>query len=147
MFKQTILALGAMLALAACNQPAAPPAAETEAVSQSEPASEVVVFEFIDPASEEHFRAQTNDAAVIARARAELAKPVAERGLHFHGQLTRGDGVNAPWSFGFGQWDLVEVSIKACDGSPSDVEQNLDQWMRTGWLCPWTSRVESEIAG
>lgn len=145
MLRQTILALGALLALAGCNQAATPPAEPPPA--QVEPAPEFVVFEFVQPTHNERFRAQTNDPAVIARARAELAKPMAERTLHIHGALTRGDGVNAPWSWSFGAWDLAEMSMELCDGWPSDVEANLDHWMEVGSFCPWASRIDSEIAG
>lgn len=142
MFKQTIVALGAMLALAACGQPAAPSA---EPPAQTEPEREVVVFEFYQASHDQRFRAQTDDPAVIARARTELTKPMAERTLHINGALTRGDGVNAPWSWSFGAWDLAEISMEVCDGWPSDVEENLDRWMELGSFCPWSSRIDHEV--
>lgn len=134
-----LVALGA-LTLAACEQPAPPaPAPEPER------AAETVVFEFIHPGHNERFRAQTSDPAVIALARAELAKPMEERGLHPHGQITRGDGTNPPYSWSYGQWNLVEVSILECDGWPSGVEANLDHYLRVGYFCPWTAKVEREV--
>ena len=66
--------------------------------------------------------------------------------MHVTGKLVRGDGgFNSPWS-----WHLVpesvgmaEISIEVCDGRPSYVEENLDEWLNTVGesYCPWGSKV------
>jgi len=85
---------------------------------------------------------------LVARARAELQKPIETR-LHVTGTLAKGDGgFNRPWSWHIApdQWDLVETSIELCDGTPVDVEGNLQYWLYTvKRFCPWTSYLESEL--
>jgi hypothetical protein len=107
-----------------------------------------VAFEFIHPSHDETFAARTSDETVIAAVRAELAKPMHERALHIHGAIVAGDGgVNEPWSWSFveGDWKLAEMSAEVCDGWPSYVEANLEEWLKLGSFCPWASRVQAEI--
>lgn len=107
-----------------------------------------VVFEFVHPSHGEHFFAATSDPSVIAAARAQLALPLDQRMLHMHGDIEAGDGgVNAPWSWHFvdGSWTLAEISAEVCDGWPSYIEENLDEWLKSpGYFCPWSSRVLAE---
>lgn len=109
-----------------------------------------VTFEFlhVTDSATLTFRATTSDSAVIARVRAELEKPIEERHLHINGPIDAGTGDNAPWSWHFepDAWDLAEVSIEICDGTPTYVEENLEQWLdEVGQYCPWGSRVSREL--
>jgi hypothetical protein len=107
-----------------------------------------VTFEFVHPPDASTFRASASDARVIARVRAELAKPFKQRSLHINGKISAGTGDNAPWSWHFDQdkWDVVETSIELCDARPSYVEENLEQWLKdVGRFCPWQSRVSKEL--
>lgn len=126
----------AAAALAACTHP---PSTESHEHA-------VVSFVIVQPSHDERFVVRTSDQATIARARAELAKPLEERTLHLHGRLLRGDGgYNEGWSWRVEEWSLVEMSMELCDGWPSDVEQKLDYWVDSvGSFCPWASRVEAE---
>jgi hypothetical protein len=37
---------------------------------------------------------------------------------------------------------MADVSIEVCDGKPSYVQENLDEWLDTvGNYCPWASKV------
>jgi hypothetical protein len=53
---------------------------------------------------------------------------------------------NKPWSWHIDSRDItmVEVSMELCDGTPSMVEANLDEWIRTvGTFCPWSAELVS----
>ena len=60
-----------------------------------------------------------------------------------NGELRRGPGLanhNAPWSWHLDPdtTSMAEVTIELCDGVPSYVEANLDQWIdQVGRYCPW----------
>jgi hypothetical protein len=109
----------------------------------------VATFQILHPTHDERYLLRTSDPAVIARARAELAKPFAERTLHPNGALLRGDGgYNAPWSWHLADdgWNLVEMSMEVCDAWPGYIEEHLDDWLsQVGSFCPWSSRVEREV--
>jgi hypothetical protein len=66
-----------------------------------------------------------------------------------NGPLLLGPGVanhNAPWSWHFDpeQTEMAEVTIELCDGTPSYVEENLDEWMeQVGRYCPWSAELVS----
>jgi hypothetical protein len=96
---------------------------------------------------EGEFVAVTSDPMVQARLDAELALPEAQRGKHISGIVAKGNGgVNLSWSWHFvpDEWDVVDLSIEICDGTPSAVEANVDAWAgRT--FCPWSSYVEREL--
>jgi hypothetical protein len=110
-----------------------------------------VRFEFVHRSGADvtTFTAIAIDTMAIAAARAELAKPEAERRLHPNGPLQRGaGGHNAPWSWHFieNEWVLAETSIEVCDATPRYVEEHLDEWLRTvGRYCPWTARLSREL--
>jgi hypothetical protein len=127
----------AALALAACAHGSPTESHENAAVS----------FTIVQPSHNERFVVRTSDPATIARARAELARPLEERTLHLHGRLLRGDGgYNQGWSWRVEEWSLVEMSMELCDGWPSDVEEKLDYWLNSvGSFCPWASRIEAEL--
>ena len=94
------------------------------------------------------YRAATADATLIEKARAELAKPPSERRLHINGTISAGEANNRPWRWHFndGEWTLAELSIELCDGQPSYVNDNLDQWLKeVGSYCPWASYVSREL--
>ena len=102
-------------------------------------------FLFVHTATGALFRAQTSLPAVIAQAEAELDRPFPERRLFPIGPIARGDGGhNVPWSWHFvpDQWELTEVSIEVCDGTPEFVEANVAYFVDTvGRYCPWGARL------
>ncbi|HET7010050.1 MAG TPA: hypothetical protein VFI11_04685, partial [Anaerolineales bacterium] len=60
-----------------------------------------------------------------------------------NGRLLRGAGEtnhNAPWSWHLDAEDIemAEVTMEVCDGRPSYVEENLDEFIESvGRYCPW----------
>ena len=140
-----VLALTYLL-IAAC--------AQTSALPQSvrrENAPGAATFEFYHETHQESFRARTSDPELIARLRTELALPMGERTLHPHGALRRSTGgENAPWHWSYidSEWTLGFFSTEFCDGWPSEVEGDLDEWVdHVKAFCPYNSRVAAEIAG
>jgi hypothetical protein len=131
--------LAALALLAACGHSGS---------AEPEPAG-VATFQILHPTHDERFLLRTSNPEVIARARAELAKPFAERTLFPSGALVRGSGYNAPWSWHLAEdrWNLVEMSMEVCDAWPGYIEEHLDEWLgQVGSFCPWSSRVEREIS-
>ena len=61
------------------------------------------------------------------------------------GRLVRGSVTyNRPWSWHIDPEDIhmAEVTIKLCDGTPSQVEANLDYWIDTVQrFCPWNASI------
>ena len=40
--------------------------------------------------------------------------------------------------------EMAEVTIELCDGTPSIIENNLDEWLDVvGQFCPWDARLIS----
>ena len=69
----------------------------------------------------------TASADFIAKARAQLLLPEAQRSLFVNGSIAAGNaGVNTGWSWHFSDAALVEMAIELCDGRPSMVEANQD---------------------
>ena len=101
------------------------------------------------PGADGQFVAETSDPAVLATLRAQLALPVAQRDLHVSGALARGGaGYNLAWSWHLvpGAWNMVELSVETCDGTPAMVEADPDTWVdQIGTFCPWASYVQSEL--
>jgi len=101
------------------------------------------------PDAEGQFVAVTSDPDVLARLEVELALDESKRALHIHGPIARGGGGhNIAWQWHFvpQQWDVVEISIELCDGTPQAVESDLDYWVDTvGTFCPWGSYVQREL--
>jgi hypothetical protein len=100
------------------------------------------------PDAEGQFVAATSDPGVLAKLEAELALPTAARSLHIHGPIASGNrGHNLSWSWHFipDHWDMIEISIELCDGTPPLVESDLDYWIEAvGSFCPWSSYVQDE---
>lgn len=98
--------------------------------------------------TDEDFIARTSDPAVIAEARAQLARPELERNLHPIGRIQRvprGENLEWTWQHLPSEWTLAEVSAELCDAEPSYVQEHLDEWLRdVGRFCPWTCRVKAE---
>lgn len=101
------------------------------------------------PDAEGRFVAVTSDPRVIAKLQAELARPATERVLHIAGPISRGGGGhNLSWSWHFvpDRWDVVEISVEVCDGSPRMVENDLDYWVdKVRTFCPWSSFVAEPL--
>ena len=61
------------------------------------------------------------------------------------GRLLRGKvSYNQPWSWHIDSGDIhmAEVTIELCDGTPSQVEANLDYWVDTVQrFCPWSAKI------
>ena len=89
----------------------------------------------------------TASADFIAKARAQLLLPEAQRSLFVNGSIAAGSaGVNTGWSWHFSDAALVEMAIELCDGRPSMVEANQDYWLNTvKRFCPWQSYVHAEV--
>jgi hypothetical protein len=94
------------------------------------------------------FVVETTNPETVRIAREELARPADQRTLHVAGRVARGDGgFNTGWSWHLvpGEWELVELSIELCDGTPQMVEDNLAYWVdQVGHFCPWGSYVSAE---
>ena len=66
-----------------------------------------------------------------------------------NGRLIRGPGpaeYNLPWSWHMDpmEIEMAEVTIELCDGTPSIIENNLDEWLEVvGQFCPWDARLIS----
>ena len=66
-----------------------------------------------------------------------------------NGRLIRGPGLaayNSPWSWHMDPEDIemAESTIELCDGRPSMVEDNLDEWIDVvGRFCPWGASLIS----
>jgi hypothetical protein len=102
-----------------------------------------------DPSGAEDFIAKAADPELIDKINDELQNPPDQRFLHIHGRIDQGNaGYNLSWSWHFipGEWNLAEMSIEVCDGTPSYVEENLDEWLAMqDSFCPWDSYVKEEV--
>lgn len=112
------------------------------------PAPSTVTFVFRChglPTSEE-FRYTTPSQDFIAKARAQLLLPEAQRHLFPSGSIAAGNGgFNHPWSWHFVDATLVETATELCDGRPSFVEADLNYWLNTvKCFCPWGGYVYME---
>jgi hypothetical protein len=115
------------------------------------PSPEVATFAFRieGRGAEEEFRIATSSPEFIAQARAQLSLPVVGRKLFPNGRIAAGDGgVNLGWGWHFTDATLVEAAIEVCDGSPSLVQADLPNWLRTVQrFCPWGGYVHAEVTG
>ncbi len=123
---------------------------ETADVSSPAPSSRSFLFGMRGMSdSEGQFVAVTADPGVIANLRAQLALPTPDRNLHIHGPIARENGGHNlfwHWHFVPDQWEMVEISMEVCDGTPRMVEDNLDYWVdEVGVFCPWVSYVQKEL--
>jgi hypothetical protein len=57
-----------------------------------------------------------------------------------NGRVALGTGVNSGWSWHLEDVQFVEAAIELCDGRPSDVERQGQQF-GGGRFCPWSARV------
>ena len=94
----------------------------------------------------EKFRVRIEDPAQVAEA--ERLLDTGEN-RNISGSLARGDGgFNEPYG-----WHLVastvhfaDLTIEVCDGSPSDIDKDLDYWVDTvKQYCPWGVSVSRKI--
>jgi hypothetical protein len=61
------------------------------------------------------------------------------------GHIIEGEvSYNEPWSWHIDSEDIhmAEVTMELCDGTPSQVEANLDYWLETVQrFCPWSAKI------
>ncbi len=65
-----------------------------------------------------------------------------------NGVIRRGAGAarhNAPWGWHLDPEDveMADLTVEVCDGSPSYVQEELDEYLRVGRYCPWGARLIS----
>ena len=91
----------------------------------------------------------TNDSSKIDQCRSQLELPEENRDLHINGYIDYTDGgFNIPWNWHIipNEWVLAEMSIGLCNGTPEQIESDLDYWIdNVGQLCNWGSFIKSEI--
>ena len=91
----------------------------------------------------------TNDTNKINLCRTQLELNEEDRLLHVNGYIdSTNGGFNQPWSWHIipNEWVLAEISINLCNGSPEQVEYDLDYWINNvGQLCNWNSFIKNEI--
>ena len=91
----------------------------------------------------------TNDTDKINLCRAQLELDEENRLLHVNGYIDSTDGgFNQPWSWHIipNEWVLAEMSIGLCNGTPEQLEYDLDYWLNNvGQLCNWSSFIKNEI--
>ena len=90
----------------------------------------------------EQFRIRVQDAQAIARLDERMSSNTT--GVILGRVATGNGGFNAPWSWHLepGSIEVPDVTIELCDGLPSYVEENLDDWLdQVGNYCPWGARV------
>ncbi|MCG7856406.1 hypothetical protein MD537_05485 [Flavihumibacter sediminis] len=96
---------------------------------------------------------RTNNAAMIQKADAQLALPVAERQIVL-GELRSGSGgynKNAAhefkWHFDESTWDLVDITVEIYDGKPfTDVDSDTAYWLGTvKRFGAWSSYIRKRI--
>jgi len=100
------------------------------------------------PGDKGRFKVRTSDPKLIQKARQDLAKPIKRR-LHISGKLASGNGqFNQPWHWHIvdDQWDLAELHIELCDGTPEMVEKDTTYWVsEVKTFCPWHSYLLKEV--
>lgn len=143
-FPILLLLLAALFTYSGCQKGDEPPACEFQAETGSR------FFEFEHSSSGKTFVAWTTDTAVVNDVLQQLALPEAERKQHINGPIARnpeGCQLNGPWSWYFvpDEWILADLSVEVCDGNPDFVEENLDEYIRIGHYCPWSSFVKREV--
>ena len=98
---------------------------------------------------ESNFIVATNNSSLIGQCYDQLELPETERTLHINGSLDQTNGgFNTPWNWHIipNEWELAEMSVGTCNGSPFDVENNLEYWIHdVGQLCNWGSYIKNEI--
>jgi hypothetical protein len=104
------------------------------------PTSVVATFEV----EGERFRVHVTNAQTIS-ALQKLARGEAGPSIP-NGRIVAGKG-NEPWSWRLEDIELADVTMELCDGRPSYVEENLDEYLRIGRYCPWGARVISVVSG
>ena len=107
-------------------------------------------FEFFHESTGDMFVAWTANTQVLQVVDEQLGLPENERTQHINGKILRDEhscGFNGNWSWYFdpADWALADFSIELCDGNPQYVEENLDEYVRTGRYCPWGSTISREI--
>jgi hypothetical protein len=106
-------------------------------------------FLFAMRGSSEEFVAITSDPGVLSKADDQLARFGALRDFFIIGPIARGNGGhNLDWSWHFvpDTWDLKIRTDEECDGTPGDVESEVDRWVDdVGQFCPSNSFVSQEL--
>jgi hypothetical protein len=99
--------------------------------------------------AKEDFLARTSNFPVILEAYRQLEMPVNDRSP-IHGPIERSHKWrNLKWSWNHidSQWSFGRLTAERCDGRPSNVEKNLDIWVRNiSEFCPWDSYIKLDEA-
>jgi hypothetical protein len=62
--------------------------------------------------------------------------------------LLRGGDFNSPWSWHVdgSRLEFADFTIEACDGTPQQVEEELDRWIeQIQRFCPWSARITEAL--
>jgi hypothetical protein len=98
------------------------------------------------------FVVAADDSQLLAEIDQQLSLPEKQRKL-VHGDVVTGSGgfnKNAGhtfnWHFAVNGFRLTDLSAELYDGRPyTDVELDLDYWLRLGFYCPWSMVIKREI--
>lgn len=107
--------------------------------------------DFVVKVNNEQFVARMTDPASITRAR-EILQGKAENAILL-GDVRRGSGGFNRGRSKIWNWHLTpdsvrfaDVTIELCDGTPSYLEENLDEWLvQIKQFCPWSAEIISEV--
>jgi len=107
-----------------------------------------------DNSVSDQFIVRITDAAMIAKARQQIADPSLEKIIFATVQKGHG-GFNRNWSKkdkSFWSWSATEVTniadlgSTACNGFPQAVEDRMDSWLKNpGQICFWSYRIKKEL--
>ncbi len=140
-----VLILSSLILLLRCSKDGQDPAS---CVMEATPDLRFFLFE---TSRGDRFVAWTSRTGVLESEESQLALPLEQRNQHINGAIRKNDdhcNPNFEWSWHFDpdDWDMADLSIELCDGDPHFVEENLQEFLRTGRYCPWSSKVLEEVA-
>lgn len=119
-----------------------------EAVDQSVEGGYLFVLPDL-PNGPQQFVAVTFDPETVAELEADLALLKDQRRLFPNGPIDRGNGAyNLDWGWHYvpSQWELAEMTIELCDGTPQYVHDHLDYYLdKVGHYCPWGAYVVEKL--
>ena len=131
-----------LLALLACGDaPTEPNAhAAAESTGRRRPARPIAGEYFTIRVVDEDFQIFATNSATIQLLRENFE---GKNSMHPSGRIALGNaGLDHPWNFHYipDQVGMSDFSIEVCDGKPSYVSENPEQYLQVGW-CPWMAKV------